>query len=262
MGILHEIVSKKKQRLRDMQVSVPLRELKSKITDIQTPRDFRTAVKRSLDENIKLIAEIKKASPSKGIIREKFDHISIAQIYDKKHVHAVSVLTEEDFFMGSLSFLPEVKKITSKPVLRKDFIVDEYQIYETRVNSADAILLIAAILEKNQAAEYLSLAGELGLSVLFEVHDYKELEMALLIACDIIGINNRNLKTLQIDLNTTLTLMREIPTGKIVVSESGIKSRTDVQKLQNIGVDALLIGTSFMEAEDIGKKIDELTGSM
>jgi indole-3-glycerol phosphate synthase len=262
MGILHEIVSKKKQRLRDVRASVPLRELKLKITEIENPRDFRTAVKRSLGENIKLIAEIKKASPSKGIIREKFDHISMAQIYDKKHVHAVSVLTEEDFFMGSLSFLPEVKKITSKPVLRKDFIVDEYQIYETRVNSADAILLIAAILEKNQAAEYLNLAGELGLSVLFEVHDYKELEMALLIACDIIGINNRNLKTLQIDLNTTLTLMREIPTGKIVVSESGIKSRTDVQKLQNIGVDALLIGTSFMEAEDIGKKIDELTGSM
>ncbi len=245
-----------------MQASVPLRELKSKITDIQKPRDFRTAVKRSLDENIKLIAEIKKASPTKGIIREKFDHISIAQIYDKKHVHAVSVLTEEDFFMGSLSFLPEVKKITSKPVLRKDFIVDEYQIYETRVNSADAILLIAAILEKNQAAEYLNLARELGLSVLFEVHDYKELEMALLIACDIIGINNRNLKTLQIDMNTTFTLRREIPSDRIVVSESGIKSRTDVQKLQNIGVDALLIGTSFMEAEDIGKKIDELTGSM
>lgn len=245
-----------------MQASVPLRELKSKITDVEKPRDFRTAVKRSLDENIKLIAEIKKASPSKGIIREKFDHISIAQIYDKKHVHAVSVLTEEDFFMGSLSFLPEVKKITSKPVLRKDFIVDEYQIYETRVNSADAILLIAAILEKNQAAEYLNLARELGLSVLFEVHDYKELEMALLIACDIIGINNRNLKTLQIDMNTTFTLRREIPSDRIVVSESGIKSRMDVQKLQNIRVDALLIGTSFMEAEDIGKKIDELTGSM
>lgn len=262
MGILHEIVSKKKQRLRDVQASVPLRELKSKITDVEKPRDFRTAVKRSLDENIKLIAEIKKASPSKGIIREKFDHLSIAQIYDKKHVHAVSVLTEEDFFMGSLSFLPEVKKITSKPVLRKDFIVDEYQIYETRVNSADAILLIAAILEKNQAAEYLNLARELGLSVLFEVHDFKELEMALLIACDIIGINNRNLKTLQVDMNTTFTLRREIPSDRIVVSESGIKSRTDVQKLQNIGVDALLIGTSFMEAEDIGKKIDELTGSM
>ena len=245
-----------------MQASVPLRELKSKITDIQNPRDFRKAVKRSLDENIRLIAEIKKASPSKGIIREKFDHLSIAQIYDKKHIHAVSVLTEEDFFMGSLSFLPEVKKMTSKPVLRKDFIVDEYQIYETRVNSADAILLIAAILEKNQAAEYLNLARELGLSVLFEVHDFKELEMALLIACDIIGINNRNLKTLQTDMNTTFTLRREIPAGKIVVSESGIKSRMDVQKLENIGVDALLIGTSFMEAEDIGKKIDELTGSM
>jgi len=245
-----------------VRASVPLRELKSKITDIQNPRDFRKAVKRSLDENIRLIAEIKKASPSKGIIREKFDHLSIAQIYDKKHVHAVSVLTEEDFFMGSLSFLPEVKKMTSKPVLRKDFIVDEYQIYETRVNSADAILLIAAILEKNQADEYLNIAKELGLSVLFEVHDYKELEMALLIACDIIGINNRNLKTLQTDMNTTFTLRREIPAGKIVVSESGIKSRMDVQKLENIGVDALLIGTSFMEAEDIGKKIDELTGSM
>jgi indole-3-glycerol phosphate synthase len=262
MGILHEIVSKKKQRLRDVQASVPLRELKSKITDVEKPRDFRTAVKRSSDENIKLIAEIKKAAPSKGIIREKFDHISIAQIYDKKHVHAVSVLTEEDFFMGSISFLPEVKKFTSKPVLRKDFIVDEYQIYETRVNSADAILLIAAILEKNQADEYLNLARELGLSVLFEVHDFKELEMALLIACDIIGINNRNLKTLQIDMNTTFTLRREIPSDRIVVSESGIKSRMDVQKLQNIRVDALLIGTSFMEAEDIGKKIDELTGSM
>ncbi len=262
MGILHEIISRKKQRLRDVQASVPLRELKSKITDVEKPRDFRTAVKRSSDENIKLIAEIKKASPTKGIIREKFDHISIAQIYDKKHVHAVSVLTEEDFFMGSLSFIPEVKKFTSKPVLRKDFIVDEYQIYETRVNSADAILLIAAILEKNQAAEYLNLARELGLSVLFEVHNFKELEMALLIACDIIGINNRNLKTLQIDMNTTFTLRREIPSDRIVVSESGIKSRMDVQKLQNIRVDALLIGTSFMEAEDIGKKIDELTGSM
>mgnify|MGYP001478772817 FL=1 len=262
MGILHEIISRKKQRLRDVQASVPLRELKSKITDVEKPRDFRTAVKRSSDENIKLIAEIKKASPTKGIIREKFDHISIAQIYDKKHVHAVSVLTEEDFFMGSLSFIPEVKKFTSKPVLRKDFIVDEYQIYETRVNSADAILLIATILEKNQAAEYLNLARELGLSVLFEVHNFKELEMALLIACDIIGINNRNLKTLQIDMNTTFTLRREIPSDRIVVSESGIKSRMDVQKLQNIRVDALLIGTSFMEAEDIGKKIDELTGSM
>jgi indole-3-glycerol phosphate synthase len=258
MGILQAIVSKKKQALRDIQAVVPLRDLKSKIANIQKPRDFRTAVKRPAEESIKLIAEIKKASPSKGIIREKFDHRAIAHVYEKKHVHAVSVLTEENFFMGNLAFLPEVKNIVSKPILRKDFIFDAYQIYESRAYEADAILLIAAILEKNQAAEYLHLARELGLSILFEVHDYKELELALLLSCDIIGINNRNLKTLEINMNTTFTLRREIPPDKIVVSESGIKSRTDVRKLQEIGIDALLIGSSFMEAEDIGKKIDEL----
>jgi indole-3-glycerol phosphate synthase len=262
MGILQDIISKKKQRLKDLQASVPLRELKAKITDRENPRDFRTAVKRLPDESIKLIAEIKQASPSKGLIRKHFDHVAIARIYEEKHVHAVSVLTEEDFFRGSLQFIPVVKQVLSKPVLRKDFIIDEYQIYESRVHGADAILLIAAILEKNQAAEYLNLAKELGLSVLFEVHDYKELEMALLTACDIIGINNRNLKTLQIDMNTTLTLRREIPAGKIVVSESGIANKKDVQKLHDAHIDAMLIGTSFMEAEDIGKKIDELMGSM
>lgn len=262
MGILQAIVSKKKQGLRDVQASVPLRELRAKITDTAKPRDFRSAIKRPPEETIKLIAEIKKASPSEGIIRKKFDHIAIAQIYGGKNVHAVSVLTEENFFMGNLAFLPEVRKITSKPVLRKDFIFDAYQIYESRLYEADAILLIAAILEKNQADEYLHLSRELGLSVLFEVHDYKELEMALLLPCDIIGINNRNLETLQIDMNTTFSFRSEIPPDRIVVSESGIKNRTDVRKLQDIGVDALLIGTSFMQAEDIGKKIDEFMGSM
>jgi indole-3-glycerol phosphate synthase len=262
MGILQAIVSKKKQALGAVQAVIPLRELKLKIANIQKPRDFRTAVKRPLKEAIKLIAEIKKASPSEGIIRENFDHRAIANVYGKKHVHAISVLTEEDFFMGNLAFLPEVKNIASKPILRKDFIFDAYQIYESRAYEADAILLIAAILEKNQAAEYLHLARELGLSVLFEVHDHKELEMALLLSCDIIGINNRNLKTLEIDMSTTFTLRREIPSDKIVVSESGIKNRTDVEKLQEIGIDALLIGSSFMKAEDIGKKIDELIGPL
>jgi indole-3-glycerol phosphate synthase len=262
MGILHAIVSEKKQALRAAQAVVPLRELKAEIAHIQRPRDFRIAVRRSAEETIKLIAEIKKASPSKGIIRENFDQKAIARVYEKKHVHAISVLTEENFFMGDLSFLPEVKNIVSKPILRKDFIFDAYQIYESRASEADAILLIAAILEKNQAAEYLHLARELGLSVLFEVHDYRELEMALLLPCDIIGINNRNLKTLEVDINTTFSLRREIPSDKIVVSESGIKNRTDVLKLQEIGIDALLIGSSFMESDDIGKKIDELTGPL
>ena len=262
MGILQTIVSKKKQGLRDIKATVPLRELKAKITDTKNTRDFRAAVKRPSDGTIKLIAEIKHASPSQGIIRKDFNHLTIANIYEEKNVHTISVLTEENFFMGNLAFLPEVKKVTSKPVLRKDFIFDAYQIYESRAYEADAILLIAAILEKNQAFEYLHLARELGLSVLFEVHDHQELETALLINSNIIGINNRNLQTLQIDLNTTFALRNEIPTDRIVVSESGIQSRSDVRKLQETGVDAMLIGTSFMQAEDIGKKIDEFMSPM
>ena len=259
MTILHEILSKKKQWLRDIKTSLPLKELKNKITDMKGPRDFKAAIKRSPLE-VKLIAEIKKASPSKGIIRKHFDHISVATIYEEKRVHAVSVLTEEDFFKGSLRFIPEVKKVLTKPVLRKDFIFDEYQIYESRANQADAILLIAAILDKNQAAEYLHLSKELGLSVLFEIHNFDELEAALFINCDIIGINNRDLKTLKIDLRTTFDIKEQIPPDKIVVSESGIKTREDVLRLRDAGIDAMLIGTSFMEAADIGKKVEEMMG--
>lgn len=262
MGILQTIVSKKKQGLKDVKTSVPLREVMAKTTEAGHPRDFRAALKRSQEGSIKLIAEIKRASPSKGIIRANFNHLSIAKTYDAKNVDAISVLTEENFFMGNLAFIPEIRKITAKPVLRKDFIFDDYQIYESRAYEADAILLIAAILDKNQADEYLHLARELGLSVLFEVHDYRELEMALLLRCDMIGINNRNLETLEIDLQTTCTLMREIPSDTIVVSESGIRTRTDVQQLGETGVDAMLIGTSFMQAEDIAGKIDELMGTM
>ncbi len=262
MGILQEIVSKKKERLKDSWFHTSIRELKKKIGDIGRPRDFRSAIKRSTGEKIRLIAEIKKASPSKGIIKREFNHLAIAGIYEEKSVNAVSVLTEEDFFQGSLTFLPDIKKVTARPLLRKDFIFDEYQIYESRAYEADAILLIASILEKSQAAEYLHLAGELGLSVLFEVHDFKELEMALMTNCDIIGINNRDLITLKIDMNTTFNLKKEIPSGKIIVSESGIRTAEDVRRLEDSGVDAMLIGTTFMEAEDIGRKIDELMNKM
>jgi indole-3-glycerol phosphate synthase len=262
MGILQDIVSKKKQKVENAKSCRSIRELKTAIADIGKPIDFRSAIKRSADEKIKLIAEIKKASPSKGVIREHFDPLSIARIYEGEKVHAVSVLTEEDFFRGNLQFIPEVKQVLTKPILRKDFIFNEYQIYETRANQADAILLIAAILEKNQAAEYLHLSKELGLSVLFEIHNFEELEMALFIKCDIIGINNRDLKTLKIDIQTTFDIKREIPSDKIVVSESGIKTIEDVNRLRQAGIDAMLIGTSFMEAKDIGKKIDELMGKM
>ena len=262
MGILKEIVSKKKERLKDAKARIPTRELRTKIGNIGKTRDFKTAIKRSPDEKIKLIAEIKKASPSKGIIRKDFNHLSIARIYREKAVNAVSVLTEEDFFYGNLKFLSEVRKVLTKPILRKDFIFDEYQIYESRVNEADAILLIAAILDKNQASEYLHLSEELGLSVIFEVHDLKELEMALLIDSEVIGINNRDLKTLQIDINTTFDLKKEIPSDKIIISESGIRTREDVKSLEDAGIDSMLVGTAFIEAVDIGKKIDELMGKV
>jgi indole-3-glycerol phosphate synthase len=258
MGILDEILSRKIQKLRDSKARSSIKELRAKIEDVEKPREFKTAVRRPSGKKIKLIAEIKKASPSQGIIRQDFDHRSIARIYEEKGADAVSVLTEEDFFQGNLAFLPQVKKVLTKPVLRKDFIFDEYQIYESRAYEADAILLIASVLDRNQAAEYLDLAGELGLSVLFEVHDFEELETAMMIDSDVIGINNRNLKTLRTDINTSFTLKKEIPSDKIVVSESGIRTREDVQRLENAGFDAMLIGTTFMSAEDIGREIDEL----
>ncbi len=262
MGILDAIVAKKKEGLKVVKAETPLKDLRMRLADIEKPRDFTGALKREPGERMRLVAEIKKASPSKGIIRKDFDHLSIARIYEGKTVDAVSILTEEDFFQGSITFIPDAKRVLTKPVLRKDFIFDEYQIYEARAYQADAILLIAAILGKNQASEYLHLSTELGLSVLFEVHEMKELEMAVQIECPIIGINNRNLKTMQIDLQTTFDLRKMVPPGKIIVSESGIRTKTDVQRLHEAGIDAMLIGTSLMEAEDIAKKIDELTGEV
>ena len=262
MGILDVIVSRKKERLASSKSALSLKDLKTKIGNADNPRDFKHAIQHGQGEGIKLIAEIKQASPSKGMIRKDFDHLAIAKIYEESAVDAVSVLTEEDFFSGSLAFLSEAKQILTKPVLRKDFIFDEYQIYEARAHNADAILLIAAILEKNQASEYLHIARDLGLAVLFEVHNFAELEMALHIDSGIIGINNRNLKTLTIDLQTTFDLRKEIPPHTVVVSESGIRTRADVLKLEEASIDAMLIGTSLMETADIRKKISELRGSI
>ena len=259
MSVLKRIIDRKKERLSISKAKISLSELKVAISDLPVPLDFENALKRE-EGMIRLIAEVKKASPSRGLIRQDFDHKVIASVYKEKKVDAISVLTEEDFFQGKLEFLPEIKHIASLPVLRKDFIFDEYQIYEARANHADAFLLIASILDPVQAGEYLHLARELGMAVLFEVHDHEELEMALRINTPVVGINNRNLKTLQIDLNTTFVLRQEIPDDRIIVSESGIKTREDVLRLEDGGIDAMLIGTSFMESVDIGRKIDELRG--
>jgi indole-3-glycerol phosphate synthase len=261
MSILDKIIEKKRERLNDLKTKVPLRELKMKADELERPKNFKDAVKRN-SGSIRLIAELKKASPVDGVIRQDFNPITIASIYEKKAVDAISVLTEEDYFQGRLEYLLEVKKVTNKPLLRKDFILDEYQIYESKAKGADAILLIACILKKNQAAEYLHIAEEVGLPVLFEVHDFSELEMALLINADIIGINNRNLKTLRIDLSNTFKLKKEIPFGKIVISESGIKTREDVKRFEDAGIDSILAGTVFLQAGDIGEKISELMGKV
>ena len=260
MSILDRIREKKKERLNDVRGRVPLGDLKARIGDAERPRDFRSSVKRGKGR-LRLIAEIKQASPSKGAIRADFNLGEIARTYEEKPVDAVSVLTEEDFFCGEVKYIPLVKSIVTKPVLRKDFLFDEYQIYESRAWGADAILLIAALLDRVQAEEYLALCRELGLWVLFEVHGRDELDKALRVDAGIIGINNRDLRTLAVDLNTSFLLKREIPPDRIVVSESGIRTGADMIRLADAGIDAVLVGTTFMESQDIGKKIEELAGA-
>ena len=257
MNILTKIVDKKRGRVEAAKRVLPVAGLKERIKGIDDTRDFASAIRR--DGNaVKLIAEIKKASPSKGLIRSDFDPVKIASIYESGPVSALSVLTEEDFFQGDLSYIHAIKEVTAKPVLRKDFIFDEYQLFESRANGADAVLLIAAILSRVQAAEFYYLATKLGMAVLFEIHNEEDLETALYVDADIIGINNRDLSTLSVDLSTTARLRKLLPEDRIVVSESGIRTRQDVLTLRNNGIDAMLIGTSFMETPDIGKKIDEL----
>lgn len=258
-AVLEEIIFKKRQRVDQLKRVKPLDELEKAVTFAMerkdSLRDFRVAIKRT--NGIKFIGEIKAASPSKGVIRKNVDPLKIAGIYEKK-VDAISVITEEDFFLGSLSYLEKVKKIVTRPVLRKDFIIDEYQIYESYLSGADAILLIASILDRYQSKRFLTLARELGMSVLYEIHTEEELDQAMNINAEIIGINNRDLKTMNIDLNTSRRLKPLIPSDKIVVSESGIMSREHVKMLEEAGIDAILVGTVLMEAKDIEAKIDSL----
>jgi len=260
MSVLQEILKFKREELKQIKSSVPLTELKKRLGDIETSRPFKTAITREQSQKIKLIAELKKASPSEGRIREDFNLTEIISIYDKKNVDAISILTEERFFEGSLDYLNKARQITGKPLLRKDFILDDYQVYESRANGADAILLIVAALDKYQLIDLQGLSKELSLECLVEVHDLKELDTALYSGADIIGINNRDLNTLKTTLNTTFDLLKDIPKNKIIVSESGIKTREDVKAIESSRADAILVGTTLMKSADIGKKIDELMG--
>ena len=257
VGELESIISYKRKEIERDKTAMPLETLKSRITDLPPTRDFKEAISQ---EGLNLIAEIKRASPSKGVIRKKFNPVEIAKTYQESGANAISVLTTEKFFYGSLDFLSQVKEVTTIPILQKDFIVDEYQIYQARVNKADAILLIASILVEAQINSFLECAHNLGLDCLVEVHSKEELSKVLASKAQIIGINNRDLTTLTTDLSTTLTLSKLVPKDRILVSESGIETQEDVKRVQECGVRAILVGESLMRAPDISAKMKELLG--
>ncbi len=260
--ILNKIAEHKRQEVAMARNRRSLASLQSGVAELEDqPRGFLRALRTTTGSGwTAVIAEIKKGSPSKGVIRENFDPLEIAETYLDNGATCLSVLTDEHFFMGHLSYLGKIREVVSLPLLRKDFICDPYQIYEARVAGADAILLIAAMLDAGQLAEYNALAGELHLDVLLEVHDESELELALTTDCELIGINNRNLQTFETDLATTERLLPLIPAGHFVVAESGIACRTDVLRLQQAGARGFLVGESLMRADDIGTKLRELQG--
>ena len=256
--ILEKIVKAKEDEVARLRRVRPLQELKHAIVDLPSPRNFSEAIS---GRDCAIIAEIKRRSPSKGTLREDFDPARIALIYEESGAAAVSVLTDRPFFGGADTHLADINKSIRLPLLRKDFIIDLYQIYETRYLQADAILLIAGILEKEQLREYSSLAQSLGLSVLCEVHTGAALDKALASEARIIGINNRDLTTFSVDLNTSITLAASIPADRIIVSESGIRSRNDIEMLTNAGIHAFLIGETLMTSDDMGGKLQELLGN-
>lgn len=265
MSILKEIIREKEKEINRQKQIVPLKTLKQKIATLPPTRDFLSALTspntylpRQYPRQISLIAELKKASPSRGVIKEDFDPQIMAISYERAGASAISILTEEKFFQGNLTYIQEVKKVTKLPILRKDFILDSYQIYESMAAGADAILLITSILPHNYLKRFLSLAQTLNLHCLVEVHNLGELKRVLNTSAQIIGINNRNLKNFKVDLKTTAELTKFIPEDKIVVSESGIFTSSDVKFLKEAGVDAILVGEALMLADNVEKKIKEL----
>jgi len=255
--ILDDIVADKIPEIEARKRELPLEELKKAASEQPPALDFASTLK---GEGVKIIAEVKKASPSKGVIRVDFNPLDIALTYAENGASAISVLTDNKYFQGSLDYLREIKKALEDknvPLLRKEFILDEYQVYESRANGADALLLIVAILDTEKLETLLELGHILGMGCLVEVHNESELETALSSGAGIIGINNRDLKTFEVDLDTTGRLRPLIPGDKVVVSESGIKGRGDMEKLAGWGVDAVLIGESLMASDDIAAKMKE-----
>jgi indole-3-glycerol phosphate synthase len=256
---LDEILQHKQAEVAARKQEKPLDRLEKELErQIPAVRPFKPGL---VGDSIGLIAEIKKASPSKGLLCRKFDPVKLAGIYESAGASAISVLTDQRFFQGSLDYLRMVKEVTRRvPVLRKDFLIDRYQLVEARLYGADAVLLIVAALTPVELATMLREAEELDLTPLVEVHDAGELKVALDAGAEVIGINNRDLKSFQVSLETTYQLLKLIPPGKVVVSESGISNRDDLLRLAGAGVNAVLVGESIVTAPDPGKKIRELMG--
>ena len=255
--MLEKIVAKTKERLIEAKNNKSLDELKDEVSklDINDEFPFKKALK---DPEIAIIAEVKKASPSKGLIAEDFDYIEIAKDYEQAGASAISVLTEPYFFQGSNDFLKEISENVSIPILRKDFTIDEYMIYEAKLLGASAILLIVSILDANQLKEYLDLAHELGLSAIVETHDADEIRTAMDAGAGIIGVNNRDLADFTVDINNSINLRRLVSEDIIFISESGIKTKEDVSRLKENNVDAVLIGETLMRSDDKKSLILEL----
>lgn len=249
--ILDEIIEYKKIEVRERKKTRPLNILEREIKNSLNTRGFLKKTGK-----LQLVAELKKASPSRGIIRKDFDPVSLAKACALSGASALSILTEEYFFKGRLEYLTEVKQIVTLPALRKDFIIDEYQILESRAGGADAILLLACILKPKIIKRFLELSRDFGLEVIVEIHSIEELDFD----AKMIGINNRDLKTFKVDIRNTERILSKLPKDKFIISESGIANRNDVEYLEKLGVDAMLVGTAIMSVPDVGAKIRELLG--
>lgn len=258
--ILQEIAQKTKERIEAEKVRIPLAQLRARAKEAAaaTGFPFEKALRKP---GISFICEAKKASPSKGVIAEDFPYVEIAREYERAGADALSVLTEPYYFQGQDCFLEQIRQAVSLPLLRKDFTVDEYMLYQAKLMGADAVLLICAILSPLQLEEYHGIARELGLSALVEAHDEREIDMALTAGAGIIGVNNRNLKDFTVDVGNSVRLRKSVPPEILFVSESGMKTREDIHRLEENGVDAVLIGESFMRSGDKAGLLRQLRGA-
>ncbi|HED40502.1 MAG TPA: indole-3-glycerol phosphate synthase TrpC [Chromatiales bacterium] len=257
--ILKKILARKREEVVERSASLPMDALKGQVETAPPVRDFVGAMQAKLAAGKSaVIAEIKKASPSKGVLREDFQPAEIARSYEKGGAACLSVLTDRDFFQGSEAYLQQARAACNLPVIRKDFIIDNYQLYEARAIGADAILLIVAALDDAQLVSLANLAEQLGMAVLVEVHNADELERAKALKTPLFGVNNRNLKTFEVSLQNTIELLAAMPDGCIVITESGIHAREDVELMRNNRVNSFLVGEAFMRCEDPGGRLAEL----